>query len=91
MVVGGMVGAGVFSLPRNFAQVAGGVYGALIAWTIAGAGMYTLALVFQNLANRKPNLASTLRQGRLRALPGDSFRLLDTGPAPAWAMFPTGC
>ena len=30
MVVGGMVGAGVFSIPRNFAT-ATGVYGALIA------------------------------------------------------------
>ena len=55
MVVGGMVGAGVFSLPRNFAQ-ATGVYGALIAWTIAGAGMLMLAFVFQSLANRKPDL-----------------------------------
>ncbi len=55
MVVGGMVGAGVFSIPRNFAQ-ATGVYGALIAWAIAGAGMLMLAFVFQTLANRKPNL-----------------------------------
>ncbi len=55
MVVGGMVGAGVFSIPRNFAQ-ATGVYGALIAWTIAGAGMLMLAFVFQTLANRKPDL-----------------------------------
>ncbi len=55
MVVGGMVGAGVFSIPRNFAQ-ATGVYGALIAWTIAGAGMLMLGLVFQTLANRKPDL-----------------------------------
>lgn len=55
MVVGGMVGAGVFSLPRNFAQ-ATGVYGALIAWAIAGAGMLMLAFVFQTLANRKPDL-----------------------------------
>ncbi len=55
MVVGGMVGAGVFSIPRNFAM-ATGVYGALIAWTIAGAGMLTLAFVFQKLANRKPDL-----------------------------------
>ena len=55
MVVGGMVGAGVFSLPRNFAQ-ATGVYGALIAWMIAGAGMLMLAFVFQTLANRKPDL-----------------------------------
>jgi arginine:ornithine antiporter / lysine permease len=55
MVVGGMVGAGVFSIPRNFAQ-ATGVYGALIAWAIAGAGMLMLCFVFQTLANRKPDL-----------------------------------
>jgi arginine:ornithine antiporter/lysine permease len=55
MVVGSMVGAGVFSLPRNFAQ-ATGVYGALIAWGIAGAGMLMLAFVFQTLAVRKPDL-----------------------------------
>lgn len=55
MVVGGMVGAGVFSIPRNFAQ-ATGVYGALIAWAIAGAGMLMLAFVFQTLAKRKPDL-----------------------------------
>jgi arginine:ornithine antiporter/lysine permease len=55
MVVGGMVGAGVFSIPRNFAM-ATGVYGALIAWTIAGLGMLMLGFVFQKLANRKPDL-----------------------------------
>lgn len=55
MVVGGMVGAGVFSIPRNFA-LATGVYGALIAWAIAGAGMLMLAFVYQTLANRKPDL-----------------------------------
>jgi arginine:ornithine antiporter/lysine permease len=55
MVVGGMVGAGVFSIPRNFAQ-ATGIYGALIAWAVAGAGMLMLGFVFQTLANRKPDL-----------------------------------
>jgi arginine:ornithine antiporter/lysine permease len=55
MVVGGMVGAGVFSIPRNFAN-ATGVYGAAIAWIIAGFGMLMLAFVFQTLANRKPDL-----------------------------------
>jgi len=57
MVVGGMVGAGVFSLPARFG-VATGVLGALIAWAIAGAGMLMLAFVFQNLAVRKPRLDS---------------------------------
>lgn len=55
MVVGSMVGAGVFSLPRRFAEETG-VAGALIAWAIAGAGMLTLALVFQSLAVRRPDL-----------------------------------
>lgn len=53
MVVGSMVGAGVFSLPRNFGQATGG-FGALIAWTIAGTGMLMLSFVFQALAIRKP-------------------------------------
>jgi arginine:ornithine antiporter / lysine permease len=55
MVVGSMVGAGVFSLPRRFAQETG-VAGALIAWTVAGTGMLMLAFVFQTLAVRKPDL-----------------------------------
>ncbi|MGW9183444.1 amino acid permease [Agromyces sp. NPDC055661] len=55
MVVGSMVGAGVFQLPARFASQTG-VSGALIAWAIAGLGMLTLALVFQTLAVRKPKL-----------------------------------
>jgi len=55
MVVGSMVGAGIFSLPRTFASATGPV-GALIAWAIAGTGMYMLARVFQALAERKPEL-----------------------------------
>ncbi|MFF2412147.1 basic amino acid/polyamine antiporter [Streptomyces sp. NPDC058092] len=55
MVVGSMVGAGVFSLPRRFAEETG-VAGALIAWAIAGTGMLMLALVFQSLAMRRPDL-----------------------------------
>src|SRR3954468_19988359 len=55
MVVGGMVGAGVFSLPRRFAQETG-VAGALIAWAVAGTGMLMPAFVFQTLAVRRPDL-----------------------------------
>lgn len=57
MVIGGMVGAGVFSLPARFG-VATGILGSLIAWAVAGAGMLMLAFVFQNLALRKPELDS---------------------------------
>ncbi len=55
MVVGSMVGAGIFSLPQTFGRVTGGM-GAVIAWIIAGCGMLTLALVFQMLSRRRPDL-----------------------------------
>jgi arginine:ornithine antiporter/lysine permease len=55
LVIGSMIGAGIFSLPRTFAT-ATGPFGALIAWAIAAGGMYTLARVFQALAERKPDL-----------------------------------
>jgi arginine:ornithine antiporter / lysine permease len=55
MVVGSMIGSGVFLLPRRFGTETG-VLGAVIAWTIAGTGMLMLAFVFQRLAMRKPQL-----------------------------------
>ena len=55
LVVGSMVGAGIFTLPAAFARTTG-VLGALIAWSIAGAGMLMLALVFQTLSRRRPDL-----------------------------------
>ena len=55
MVVGSMVGGGVFTLPSSFGS-ATGVLGAVIAWTIAGIGMLMLAFVFQSLALRRPDL-----------------------------------
>ena len=38
MVVGSMIGSGIFTLPSRFAG-ATGVYGALIAWVIAAGGI----------------------------------------------------
>lgn len=55
MVVGSMVGAGIFSLPARFGT-ATGPFGAIIAWLIAGGGMLMLAFVFQSLAIRRPDL-----------------------------------
>lgn len=55
MVIGSMIGAGIFSLPRTFGD-ATGPFGAIIAWLIAGGGMFMLARVFQSLAERKPDL-----------------------------------
>lgn len=55
LVIGSMIGAGIFSLPRTFA-IATGPFGAIIAWCVAAGGMYTLARVFQSLAERKPDM-----------------------------------
>lgn len=55
MVVGSMVGAGIFSLPQTFGA-ATGPFGAWIAWAIAGFGMLMLAFVFQTLSRRRPDL-----------------------------------
>ncbi len=55
LVVGSMVGAGIFTLPAAFARTTG-VLGALIAWCIAGTGMLMLAFVFQTLSRRRPDL-----------------------------------
>ncbi|WP_375688558.1 basic amino acid/polyamine antiporter [Pseudooceanicola sp. LIPI14-2-Ac024] len=55
MVVGSMVGAGIFNLPGRFGA-ATGPFGAIIAWCIAGTGMYMLARVFQALAERRPDI-----------------------------------
>ena len=57
MVVGSMVGGGVFTLPQEFGA-ATGVLGAVIAWLVAGTGMLMLGLVFQSLAVRRPDLDS---------------------------------
>jgi len=55
LVVGSMIGGGVFSLPQNMAASASA--GAiLIGWIITGIGMLALALVYQRLALRKPEL-----------------------------------
>jgi arginine:ornithine antiporter / lysine permease len=55
LVVGSMIGAGIFALPSAFGRSTG-VLGALIAWVIAGTGMLMLAFVFQTLSLRKPHL-----------------------------------
>jgi arginine:ornithine antiporter/lysine permease len=55
LVIGSMIGSGIFSLPQNMAASAGA--GAiLIGWLITGVGMLSLALVYQTLSNRQPAL-----------------------------------
>ena len=55
LVVGAIVGSGIFSLPQNMAEGAGA--GAiLIAWVITFVGMLTLARIFQWLAINRSDI-----------------------------------
>lgn len=55
LVVGSMVGSGVFSLPQNMAAGAGPL-AIIIGWAITAIGMLALVFVYQSLAIRKPAL-----------------------------------
>lgn len=56
LVVGNMVGSGIFMLPRSLSEAASPA-GVLLAWLCTGVGVLVTALVFGNLAIRKPNLS----------------------------------
>ncbi|MCV2348544.1 basic amino acid/polyamine antiporter [Paucibacter sp. Y2R2-4] len=69
LVVGSIIGSGIFGLPQNMAAGAGA--GAIvIGWCITGLGMLMLALSFQRLAVRKPDLDNGV-YAYARALSGE--------------------
>lgn len=55
IVVGSMIGSGIFALPSQMAGVAA-PGPLLVGWVITGVGMLMLAFVFQTLASRKPDV-----------------------------------
>jgi len=86
LVVGNMVGSGIFMLPRTLAEKASPA-GVLLAWLMTGAGVLMSALVFGNLALRKPDLTGG-PQAYARALfPGRSFWSVFSGYAVAWGYW----
>ena len=69
LVVGSIIGSGIFGMPQNMAAGAGA--GAiLIGWAITGVGMLMLARVYQMLALRKPELDNGV-YAYARALSGE--------------------
>ncbi|MCU9614460.1 amino acid permease [Caldibacillus lycopersici] len=56
LVVGNMVGSGIFMLPRSLSEAANPL-GVISAWIFTGIGVLMIALVFGNLALRKPELS----------------------------------
>ena len=57
LVVGNMVGSGIFLLPASLADAAGPV--SIFAWVFTGAGAILLALVFANLGRAFPRSGAT--------------------------------
>ncbi len=55
LVIGSMIGGGVFNLPSDMSRGASPL-AIIIGWLITGVGMLMLAFVYQGLALRKPNL-----------------------------------
>jgi arginine:ornithine antiporter / lysine permease len=69
LVVGSIIGSGIFGIPQNMA-VGAGAGAILIGWLVTGLGMLMLARVYQTLALRKPELDNGV-YAYARALSGD--------------------
>ncbi|MFP6799243.1 MAG: amino acid permease, partial [Pseudomonas sp.] len=69
LVVGSIIGSGIFGLPQNMAS--GASAGAILTgWTITGIGMLLLVRVYQMLSMRKPELDNGV-YAYARALSGE--------------------
>ncbi|TIC80510.1 basic amino acid/polyamine antiporter [Crenobacter intestini] len=55
VVVGSMLGGGVYSLPQNMAQ-SSAIGPVIVSWIIAGVGVYFIANTFRILADARPDL-----------------------------------
>ncbi len=84
LVIGAIIGSGIFSLPQNMASGAG-PEAILIAWVITFVGMFCLARVFQQLALLRPDI-NTGPYGYARERFGDFI-----GFSMAWGMWVSAC
>ena len=55
LVIGSMIGGGAFNIISDMGGQAGGL-AIMIGWIITAIGMISLAFVFQNLTNVRPDL-----------------------------------
>ncbi|CAI2681134.1 arginine-ornithine antiporter [Apilactobacillus apinorum] len=55
LVIGSIIGGGIFNLMHDMASQAG-VGAVIIGWIITAIGMLSLAFTFQNLTNKRPDL-----------------------------------
>lgn len=57
LVIGGVIGGGIFSLPSQLAQGAG-LFAVLLGFIISGIGIFSLAFVYAGLSKKKPKLTN---------------------------------
>lgn len=86
LVVGNMVGSGIFMLPQSLAKAAspGGV---LLAWLMTGVGVLMLALVFGNLSIRKPDLNGGVQMYAQALFPKGSRTGVMSGYVISWGYW----
>lgn len=64
LVVGNMMGSGIFMLPASLAQISGS--GAtIIAWSLTGLGSLVLAITFANLGSKIPKTGGAYEYSRI--------------------------
>lgn len=57
LVIGGVIGGGIFSLPSQLASGAG-LFAIILGFIISGIGIFALAFVYSNLSRKKPALTN---------------------------------
>ncbi|WP_062351876.1 amino acid permease [Bacillus kwashiorkori] len=86
LVVGNMVGSGIFMLPRSLAEAASPA-GVIGAWILTGFGVLMTALVFGNLAIRKPHLTGGPQIYAKELFPPNTNASVITGFMASWGYW----
>jgi arginine:ornithine antiporter/lysine permease len=86
LVVGNMVGSGIFMLPQSLAKAASPA-GVLLAWLLTGVGVLMLALVFGNLSVRKPELSGGVQMYAQALFPKKSSAGALSGYVISWGYW----
>lgn len=86
LVVGNMVGSGIFMLPQSLAKAAspGGVF---LAWVLTGVGVLMLSLVFGNLSIRKQDLSGGVQMYAKALFPKGSQAGVLSGYVISWGYW----
>jgi arginine:ornithine antiporter/lysine permease len=86
LVVGNMVGSGIFMLPRSLTEAASPA-GVISAWLLTGAGVLLTVFVFGNLATRKPEITGGPQMYARELFNPDSEKGILTGYLVSWGYW----